>query len=241
MPASPLGSTLSAAEARDQQLFVAIVPNGTVPAAPPDPVTLTIAATAPTGSDTPQTITITSVTLPIGMRIGQELLFRDAAGSYKAVVTANVAAGATTTFTALALEDIPVDATAQFPTPLFLAQEYSTSDTTAINTFSSFDHGGTSDSSRGESDQSVSFSVAETFYNSGARTLLYAKENELDVTLYNRQPNPDAGAFSTAPVEWLVGKVTDMSRAGANGDKQIYSATIQVDGGFRRVDPTPIT
>jgi len=237
MPASPVGSTIAASEARDQQLFVALIANGTVPSAAPAPVSLTIATSAVTGSATAQEITITSATLPIAIQIGQELLFRHSTGSFKAVATAVVAAGARTALTVRALEDMPIGAVAQFPTPLFLAQEFSTSDTTAINTFSSFDHGGTSDSSRGESDQSVSFSVAESFYNSGARTLLYGKENEQDVVLYNRQANPDSDAFATAPVEWLVGKVTDMSRAGANGDKQIYSATIQVDGGFRRVDP----
>lgn len=240
MPASPLGSTISASEARDQKLFAALIANGTVPSVPPAPVDLTVATAAAASSATPQAITITSANLPIPMQVGQELLFRDAAGSYKAKVTTLAPAGATTTFTAIALEDIPIGAVAQFPTPLFLAQDYSTSDTTATTTFSSFDHGGTSDSSRGESDQSVSFSVAETFYNSGARTLLYGKENEQDVLLYNIQPNPDANAFSEAPVEWLVGKVTDMSRAGSNGEKQIYSATVQVDGGFRRVDPVPV-
>ena len=237
MPAAPSGSTLAASEARDQKLYVAIIANGTVPSNVPEPVNLEIATGGVTGSATSQTITINSATIPIALRIGQQLLFRNAAGSYKAVVTANTAAGATTTIAAVALENIPAGAVAQFPTPLFLAQEYSTSDTTGTNTFSSFDHGGTSDSSRGESEQSVSFSVAETFYNSGARTLLYAKENETDVALINIQPNPDANAFSKAPIEWLVGKVTDMSRAGANGDKQIYSASITVDGGFRRVDP----
>ena len=237
MPAAPTGSTLAAAEARDQKLYVALIANGTVPSTVPEPVDMTIASGGVTGSATAQSITIESATLPIPMRVGQELLFRNAAGSYKAVVTVTATAGAQTSFTARALENIPAGAVARFPTPLFLAQEYSTSDTTSTNTFSSFDHGGSSDSSRGESDQSVSFSVAETYYNSGARTLLYAKEKEQDVALINIQPNPDANAFSKAPIEWLVGKVTDMSRAGANGDKQIYSASIQVDGGFRRVEP----
>jgi hypothetical protein len=237
MPAAPLGSTISAAESRDQKLYVALIANGTVPSSVPTPVNLVIASGAITGSATAQAITITSVSLPIGMRVGQELLFRDAAGSYKAVVTTAAGSGTTTSFTARALENIPLGATAQFPTPLFLAQEYSTSDTTATNSFSSFDHGGSSDSSRGESEQSVSFSMADSFYNSGARTLLYGKEFEQDVVLINIKPNPDANVFSTAPIEWLVGKVTDMSLAGANGDKQIYSASITVDGGFRRVNP----
>jgi hypothetical protein len=239
MPASPLGSTLAAAEARDQKLYVALIANATVPITVPKPVALTIATTAVTGGTAPQSITITSATLPIPMQVGQELLFRHSTGSFKVKVTTLEPSGAQTNFSGIALEDIPIGAVAEFPTPLFLAQEYSTSDTTSTNTFSSFDHGGTSDSSRGESEQSVSFSMAETYYNSGARTLLYAKENEQDVTLINIQSNPDANAFSEPPIEWLVGKVTDMSRSGANGDKQTYSASITVDGGFRRVEPTP--
>ena len=237
MPAAPSGSTLAASEARDQKLYVALIANSTVPPTVPKPVSLTVDTGGVTGNAASQTITIESVVLPISVRIGQELLFRNAAGSYKAVVTANTASGTTTSLAVRALENIPAGAVAQFPTPLFLAQEYSTSDTTGTNTFSSFDHGGTSDTSRGDSEQSVSFSMAETFYNTGARTLLYAKEKEQDVVLINIQPNPDANAFAEAPVEWLVGKVTDMSRSGANGDKQTYSASIAVDGGFRRVEP----
>lgn len=240
MPASPIGSTIAAAEARDQRLYVALIANSTVPTTVPEPVNLTIATSAVVGGTAGQEVTVTSVVLPIPMQVGQELLFRHSTGSFKAKVNLVEAAGTTTAINLIALEDIPIGAVAQFPTPLFLAQEYSTSDTTGTNTFSSFDHGGTSDSSRGESEQSVSFSMAESFYNSGARTLLYGKENEQDVVLLNYQPNPDSNAFSKAPIEWLVGKVTDMSRAGANGDKQIYSASITVDGGFRRVDPVAV-
>lgn len=240
MPAAPLGSTIAAAEARDQKLYVALVANSTVPSSVPEPVNITIATNAVNGGTSAQEVTVTSVSLPISMRVGQELLFRHATGSFKARCSMTEAAGTTTSINLVCLEDIPIGAVAQFPTPLFLAQEYSTSDTTGTTTFSSFDHGGSSDTSRGESEQSVSFTMAESFYNSGARTLLYAKEKEQDVVVLNYQPNPDANAFSKAPIEWLVGKVTDMSRSGANGDKQTYSASISVDGGFRRVDPVPV-
>jgi hypothetical protein len=240
MPGAPSGSPLVAADSRNQELFVALIANATTPASAPQPVDIVLnEASGVTASATAQAIAIDSATLPIPIQVGQWILFRDAAGSYPFKVTTLAAAGATTELTGIAYEDIPDNATAQFPTPAFLAQEFSTSDTTGTTSFSSFDHDGSSDTARGESEQSVSFSIgSQPLYNCGEETLLYAKNNEIDVVMLNYLPNPDANTYTTnGPIEWFTGLVTDLSRSGANNEKMIRSASIGVRGGFRFVDP----
>ncbi|MEM9116947.1 MAG: hypothetical protein AAGD09_03585 [Cyanobacteria bacterium P01_F01_bin.56] len=238
MPGTPSGDVITTPNAREIIAYNALLANGTVPTSYPAAVDLTING-AITASGTAQTITIDSATLPIAMQPGQFLLFRDSAGSYLAAVTALQAAGATTTFTAIARENIPDTAVATFPARFYLATQMDTSETTGTTTFQTFDHGGTSETARGESSQSISSGAGDSYYNAGLRTLVYAQRNGIDVMFAMEQPNPDSNVFTTSPpIEWVVGKVTDVSAAGGVNDKRTRTVNVAVDGGIREVAPS---
>lgn len=238
MPGAVSTEVLATPNARESVAYCALVANGTAPASYPTPVDVEIATgSAVTGAATAQAITITSVSLPIAMQVGQYLTFRDAAGSYLFEVTTLAASGTTTEITGIAIEDIPAGATAQFPEKFYLATQLDTTETTGTTTFATFDHAGTSETARGESTQSISSGAGDSYYNGGLQTLVYAQRNSKDVFFGIELPNPDADAFSTPPIEWCVGKVTDVSAAGGVNDKRTRTVNIAVDGGFRSVRP----
>lgn len=237
MPGPANTDVLSTPNAREIVSYAALIANGTIPTSYPAPVDLTIDG-AITANASPQTITIDSATLPIAMQVGQFLTFRDSAGTYLAEVTTLAAAGTTTTFTAKALENIPDDAVASFPEKFYLATQMDTSETTGTTTFATFDHGGTSEVARSESSQTINSGAGDSYYNGGLRTLIYAQRNSQDVMFAMEQPNPDSDVFTTnPPIEWVVGKVTDVSAAGGVNDKRTRTVSIAVDGGIRYVDP----
>jgi hypothetical protein len=236
MPGPANTSVLTTPNAREIEAYTAIIPNGTVPASYPEPVAITIDG-AITGAATAQAVTIDSASLPIAIQVGQFLTFRDAAGTYLLEVTTAVDSGAQTEITGIAIEDIPDNATASFPEKFYLPTQMDTSETTGTTTFATFDHGGTSETARGESSQTINSGAGDSYYNGGLRTLIYAQRNALDVMFAMVQPNPDSDAFDDAPVEWVVGKVTDVSSAGGVNDKRTRTVSIAVDGGIRYVRP----
>jgi hypothetical protein len=235
MPGAALGSVLTTPNAREIVSHVALIVNGAVPSSYPAPVTLTVGGTAVTAGTSAATVTFASAVLPIAVQPGQFLAFRHSTGTFLAEVAALKAAGAQTTLSVIALEGIPSGAVAQFPDKFFLATTMDTSETTASTTFQTFDHGGTSENARGESSQSISTGAGDSYWNSGLRTLVYAQRNGIDVMFAMVQPA--LSGFSSPPVEWVVGKVTDVSAGGGVNDKRTRTVSIAVDGGIRYVQP----
>ena len=236
MPGAPSTAVLTTPDARQQEMYVALVANDTVPGVMPVPVTLTAGAVY-AASATAGSLTIESVALPIAIQPGQVLVFKDATGSYLFEVTALSAAGTTTTITGIAREGIPDEAEALFPARFELATSMDTSETTATSTFQTFDHNGISEVARGEGSQSISTGAGASYYNAGLETLVYAQRNGQDVLFAIEQPNPDSDAFSLAPYEWGVGVVNDVSKGGGVNDKSTRTVGISIKGGIKAVKP----
>lgn len=237
MPGAAAGTVLATPDARQREMYVAIVPNDTTPTSAPKPVTITIGATPMAAGTTGANVTVTSVVLPIALRVGQRLEFRHSTGTFLFEATADIAAGTRTEITGIAREGIPAGATAQFPSRLGLALNIDTSETTGTTTFSTFDHDGTSEVARGEGEQSISSAAGASYYNAGLDTIIYAQRNGLDVCWLVEQPNPDAGNFSEPPYEWGVGVVNDVSSSGGVNDKLQRSIGISVKGGIKYAAP----
>lgn len=236
MPGAPSTAVLTTPDARQQEMYVALVANDTTPGTMPVPVTLTAGAALTAGA-TAAALTIESVSLPIAMQVGQVLVFKDATGSYLFEVTTLAASGTTTTITGIAREGIPDEADAQFPARFELATSMDTSETTATSTFQTFDHNGISEVARGEGSQSITTGAGASYYNAGLETLIYAQRNGQDVVFLIEQPNPDSDAFSSPPYEFGVGVVNDISKGGGVNDKSTRTVGISVKGGIRTVKP----
>lgn len=241
MPGTKLGDPQLIIEAKTQDdTYVALIANNTTPPNRVAPVDLVIAAaSAVTGSPTAQAITIVSVATTLDILPGQFLSFEGDVGSYLVEITAIAAASGTLTeITGIAAENIPVGATAKFPARVELAGEISNTDTTSTSTISTFDHEGSGQSVRGDSEQSLSLTIPYSPYNAGIKTLIKAKRTEQDIYYESQVSNPDGSVYTNnGEVEWCVGKVTDVSRSGANGSELSHSVSISVDGGFKEVRP----
>lgn len=238
MPGAALGNVLATPDARQREMYVALVANDSKPTVVPTPVNIICAETGGLAAGaTAADMDVDSVTLPIALQIGQDLEFKDATGTYLFEVTAVIAAGARTTITGIAREGIPDNATAQFPSRVGLVLNINTSETTGTSTFSTFDHDGTSEVARGEGEQSISSSAGASYWNAGLNTLKYAQRNGVDVAWVIEQPNPDADAFSAPPYEWGVGVVNDVSSSGGVNDKLQNSIGISVKGGIEYTHP----
>jgi hypothetical protein len=236
MPGSPSTSVLATPDARQQEMYIALVANDTTPGSMPTPVDITAGA-ALSASATAASLTVDSVSLPIAMQVGQVLVFKDATGSYLFEVTTLADSGTTTSITGIAREGIPDNAAAKFPSRFELATTMDTSETTGTSTFATFDHDGVSEVARGEGSQSITTGAGASYYNAGLETLVYAQRNSIDVVWIIEQPNPDSDAFSTPPYEWGVGVVNDVSKGGGVNDKSTRSVGISVKGGMKTVKP----
>ena len=237
MPGAAAGRVLSTPDARQRKSYVALIANDTSPTAAPKPVTITIGASAVAAGTTGAAVTVTSVTLPIDIRVGQRLEFEHATGRFLFEATENIGAGAQTELTGIAREGIPADATCVFPARVGLMLNVDTSETTGTTQFSTFDHQGTSEVARGESEQSITSSAGASYYNAGLETVIYAQRNGLDVSWIIEQPNPDASSFEEPPYEWGVGVVNDVSSSGGVNDKLQRSLGISVKGGIQYTPP----
>ena len=238
MPGAPLGSVLITPEARARELYVALVPNGTTPAAFPEPVTITVGATALAAGTAPAALTVTSVTLPISIQAGQVLGFKNATGgTFLFEVTEAAAAGATTELTGIAREGIPAAAEAFYPARFELATSLDTSETTGTSTFETFDHTAGAEVSRGELTNSISTGAGAAYYNAGLETLKVAQRGGRDIAWVIEQPNPDSDAFDEPPYEWGVGIISDLSSAGGVADKLTRTVGIAIQGGINEVKP----
>lgn len=235
------GNTLFSPDARDSDSRLFLVSSNpsdaTIEALFKTPLNLVTSGAEVAGAAVEVGITSVAVTIPI--LAGTELLFTDAAGSYKAIVSTTVAVGGTVVAITCDLpEDIPSGATAQWPPKLNLLTDLSDTDTTSINSTSTFDHSGTAQTSRGDSEQSVSISGNSEFYNPGLGTLGYGKRNEIDVYLAIYDPNPDSSVFTTnPPIKYGRGKVGELSTSRANGSVITFSGSVTVGGGFKLVAP----
>lgn len=240
MPGTVAGA-LSTDNARDQKMRIALIANGTTPVGRIVPVDIEIATGSPvTGNNTAQTITVTSVTLPTAIEVGQFLLFGDGtAGRVLFEATERIPAGAVTEITGIMAEDAAAGFSADFPILLDGVGEISLGETTALSTFSMFSHGGSSDVARGESTDTLSSSGAGvSYYAAALKTVVEAKRlgRDLYVEVEGTNPNPDL--FTThGPIDWSVGIVDDVSQAGADGDKLTRTVSMQLSGGIRRVNP----
>jgi hypothetical protein len=242
MPGSATGIVLSTPDARQRELYAALIANDTVPIAAPIPVNLTIGATAVAAGTATASVTITSSgSINIPVRAGQPLEFRHSTGTFLFEVASSSATGSITTINGIAREGVPVGAVAQFPARVGLLLSIDTSETTGTSTFSTFDHDGNSEVARGEGEQSISGSAGASYFNAGLATLKAAQRAGTDVTWLVEQPNPDASAFSAPPYEWGVGVVNDVSSSGGVNDKLQNSIGISVKGGIKTVAPVLAT
>jgi hypothetical protein len=235
MPGSPSTSVLSTPDARDQEMYIALVANDTVPTTIPKPVNVTSAENQ-AASATAVALTIDSVVLPTPIRPGQFLVFKDATGSYLFQATV-AASGTVTELTGIPLEGIPDNSVAQFPARFELALNIDTSETTGTSTFSTFDHNGVSEVARGEGEQSITTGAGASYYNAGLETLIYAQRNGIDVCFVIENPNPDSDSFSSPPYEWGVGVVNDVSKSGGVNDKSQRTVGISVKNGMKFAAP----
>ena len=239
MPGVATGNPLIAPQSRDIEARLALITNGTKPTARIGSVTITEAAAGGTVSaGTGVSLTTTSFTPAIPILAGTFLAFKDSAGTYLAKVDTTIPASATTSITITLYEDLPQGAAATWPVKLDLLTDFSSTDTTGTNSFSSFDHSGTAQVARGNSEQSFSLSGGYSWYSDGIQTILYAKRTETDIYIERQLPNPDANAFTTnTEVEWAAGIVTDASRPGQNEQVVNFNATVSISGGFEILDP----
>lgn len=237
MPGAALGSVLSTPDARQREMFAALIANDTSPSALPLPVTITVGATPMAAGTSGANVTVTSVTLPIAIQVGQVLEFEHSTGRFLFEATTAIAAGARTEITGIAREGLPAGATASFPARVGLVLNIDTSETTGTTTFSTFDHDGISEVSRGEGEQSITSAAGASYYNAGLATLKYAQRNGIDITWVVEQPNPDSDAFATPPYEYGVGVVNDVSSSGGVNDKLQNSIGISVKGGIKATAP----
>jgi hypothetical protein len=240
MPGTAPEVALATPDVKDQEMYVFIVPNNTAPSTLTVPVTITADGSTPiTGSATAQTIAVDSVALPQPIQVGQYLCFNSAAdGRYLFKVTA-VATGTVTELTGIAIEGIPDDATAEFPSRMQGQLSLETSETTGTNTFATWDHDAGADVSRGDASNSLTSSASDGYYNAGMQTIIYASRNGLDVGFVIEIPNEDATAFATPPYDYGVGIVTDVSKTDSNG-KMARSLGISVRGAITRTDPVAV-
>jgi len=236
MPGPAAGLVLTTPDARQRELYAALIANDTVPSAMPAPVSIT-AGSAFSASATPGAVTVSSVVLPIDIRIGQVLEFKHSTGTFLFTATAATAAGTRTSITGQAIEGIPSGAVAQFPARVGLVLNIDTSETTGTTTFSTFDHDGNSEVARGEGEQSISSAAGASYYNAGLQTLKNAQRSGVDVVWIVEQPNPDGASFSAPPYEWGVGVVNDVSSSGGVNDKLQNSIGLSVKGGIKTVVP----
>lgn len=240
MPGTVSGA-LSTNNARDQLMRIALIANGTTPTSRIVPVNIEIAAGSPvTGSNSAQAITVESVTLPTAIEVGQFLLFGDgAAGRVLFEATTRIAAGTVTEITGIMAEDAAAGFTADFPILFNGVGEISLGETTALQTFAMFSHGGSSDVARGESTDTLSASGAGvSYYAAALNTVVEAKRlgRDLYVEVEDTNPNPDV-FIAHGPIEWSIGIVDDVSKSGADGDKLTRTVSMQLSGGIRRVNP----
>jgi hypothetical protein len=236
MPGAPSTAVLTTPDARQQEMYVCLVANDTVPGTMPVPVEIEVGAVRAPGT-TAAALTVESVALPIAIQPGQVLVFKDETGSYLYEVTTLTESGATTAITGIAREGIPDEAVAIFPSRFELATSLDTSETTATTTFQTFDHDGISEVARGEGSQSITTGAGASYYNAGLETLIFAQRNGQDVLFLIEQPNPDSDAFDSPPFEWGVGVVNDVSKSGGVNDKSTRSVGISIKGGIRSVKP----
>ena len=236
MPGLAPEVALATPDVKDQEMYLFIVPNNTAPSTLTQPVTIIADGTTPiTGSATAQTITVDSIALPQPVQVGQFLCFNSPAdGRYLFEVTA-VATGTVTELTGIAIEGIPDNATAEFPTRMQGQLSLETSETTGTNTFATWDHSG-ADVSRGDGSNSLTSSASDGYYNAGMQTLIYASRNGLDMGFVIEIPNEDATSFATPAYDYGVGIVTDTSRTDSNG-KMARSLGISIRGSITRTRP----
>ena len=225
MPGVGTAGPLLMVDARESDIYGALVANNTSVPGRLEPITLTLTA-AFTATTTATAATNTASAAPtIAIRAGTPLQFKDAAGSYIAIVGTDSATGAGIEITAA--EDIPNGAIAEWPVRLDLVTDHTQGVQTTLNNVSTYDHIGSGESARADTTRTFSSTANVSPYSAGQRLLNRAANQELDIYLEVRDPNPDATVFATPPLSFGIARMSDASVSGTNGQKlsRTYSAT----------------
>jgi hypothetical protein len=202
-------------------------------------VTLTNSAAAVTVATqgTAQDVTMTLDADPgaLNIQVGNHLQWIDANGlKYLSRVRTAFVSG--TSLLLEAYETIPADATAEWP-PLFnIRQSFSISESVSTNTFSSFDHSSAT-VSIGEGTGSVAADGGYNFYDAGAWTAKYAKDNSLKVYLEQELESPDASVFGTGDITYAIGVVSSIDSPSQDGDAVLANFGFEIQE-VTRIKPT---